>query len=95
MVLRLAVCYTYDGFVQDLNNDFCSGTIYNPSSDDHSELDPPLVVFEEGTKSGDAFEDTSNAVVVDNDAGDSPILPFTASELDLLLEATTALLQAW
>lgn len=71
------------------------GTVFNRTFGDNSELYPPPVILEEEPKSADVAEATPNAVIADDDAGDSPILPFTASELDLLLEATTALLQAW
>ncbi|KAH6882062.1 hypothetical protein BKA58DRAFT_328465 [Alternaria rosae] len=57
------------------------GTVFHPTHGDHSELVAPPVTIEEEAKSVDA--------------ADSSVMQYTASELDISLEATTTLLHDW
>lgn len=65
----------------NLATNVCLGTVFHPTPGDHSELVAPPVTIEEEAKSVDA--------------ADSSVMQYTASELDILLEATTTLLHVW
>ena len=82
LVLRIVVSFGYGSHGLDRANNVCSGTVYNPTPGDDSELAPPPVVLK-----GQA--DSESAVELNHDA------QYTAAELDILLEASTTLLYEW
>ena len=82
LIIRIVVSFGYDSHGLDRANNVRSGTVYNPTPGDDSELAPPPVVLK-----GQA--DSESAVELNHDA------QYTAAELDILLEASTTLLYEW